>query len=611
MSSPSVLTQTIDKTHYIPAYTNEVAAFVGYFEKGPIDTPIFITDINQFKFVFGRGVDLHHNDWYQVYNYLQYASGLWVTRTSGNRPSNASNEDTPLINTKEEFEEVYETLDTIGLKIIAQTPGAWGNLLSVGVVSYDQWANNEEVAHGIYAQNLFTFFEKGYVAVCVFRKDKLVERFYKTNETIGEINSESRYIYIKYNTNEDYITQRIDCNTGNYLVIIDLNETQELSFPNDLDKEYHLLVKSYLQTLDCNIGFGKLSIYDLNGTTDLPFMNDLDVDSTAEESKNYYTYYGSNIIELNGGGSNFPTDIDISNSYQIFENTEQYDLDIIIGNDKHNQAAVALAEKRRDCIAFIGIPPTFVEYLKLLMGPTNPQEVAYTQQGLVIGIRETKIPYKIGPDQIKKLNEYLSELSQSQYVHLTMNIKEQLDGFTGNYKLVNIAGDTAGLKSQASLVAPWSVGAGLERGRIKNANAIYFNVKDVNTYYKKGLNYVENNMLMSQKTYYTRPSAFGRISTRSLFNHIEKEVKKLLRYYVFEENTYRVRGIIASTVKRYLEDVKTNRGIDAGKVHVHGQGEEIIVDVYIKPTYVTEYIQLRMKNVGTDTISNILSNTIA
>lgn len=116
---------------------------------------------------------------------------------------------------------------------------------------------------------------------------------------------------------------------------------------------------------------------------------------------------------------------------------------------------------------------------------------------------------------------------------------------------------------------------------------------------------------MSQKTYFTKPSSFSRVNTRSLFNHIEKEVEKLLRYYVFEENTYRVRGIIASTVKKYLEDVKANNGIDAGRVEVKGKDQEIIVDVYIKPKYVTEFIQLRMTSVGSETISNILSSTIA
>lgn len=526
MSSPSVITQTIDKTTYIPSFTNEVAAFCGYFEKGPVDVPVFITDVNQFKFIFGRGVDLHHNDWYQVYNYLQYASGLWVNRTSGNRRWNACNEEKLYINTRGDFDEIYDSLSTNEIKFIAQTPGAWGNLLSVAIIQNGDFDANVQVSTNYRAKDIFSFFEENHYGICILRNDKIVEKYYLTAEDIETINNQSRYVYVK---------------------------------------------------------FSQISS----------------------------SFYGENVLKLTQGSTNFPTDIDIQNSYDLFENKNSYDLDIIIGNDKYNNAAVHLAEKRRDSIAFIGVPTSFIEYLKLLMGPGNPQETAYTQSGLVLGTRETKIPYKITEEHIRKLNEYISSVPQSQFVHFTMNIKEQLDGFTGNYKLVNIAGDIAGLKSQASLETPWTVNAGLERGKIKNVNKIFFNLKDIDNYYKKGLNYVQNNILMSQKTYFTKPSSFSRVNTRSLFNHIEKEVEKLLRYYVFEENTYRVRGIIASTVKKYLEDVKANNGIDAGRVEVKGKDQEIIVDVYIKPKYVTEFIQLRMTSVGSETISNILSSTIA
>jgi hypothetical protein len=610
MSSPSVLTQTIDQTHYIPNFTNEVACFAGYFEKGPIDSPVFITSINEFKFIFGRGIDLHHNDWYQVYNYLQYSSGCWVCRTSGAQYGNASNEDSIFINDSFEWQDQRDSIETYGLRFLAQTPGDWGNLISVAVVSFEQWDNNEEVYAGLYAQNLFTYFEPGYVGVCVFRKEKLVERFYKTDETFEEINDESKYIYTKFNQSNDSYIVRLDCNDESIWLILDLNKDLELNFSNDLNENYELLVKKYVELLDCNVG-DKISIYNLNINVELPFLNDLNLDPNAEVNKDYYTYYGDNIIRLSGGHANFPTDVDISRSYEIFENKESYDIDIIIGNDKYNNAAVNLAESRKDSIAFIGIPTSFITYLKLHMGEGNPQETAYTQTGLVIAVNETTIPYKVNDLILEEFNNYVASIPNSQYVHFTMNVKEQMDGFTNKYKLVNIAGDTAGLKAQASLTAPWSTGAGLERGFIKNANNMYFTVRNLDTYYKKGLNYVQNNSLMTQKTFYTKASSFNRVNVRSVFNHVEKETQKLLRYYVFEENTYRVRGIIASTIRKYLEDVKSSQGIDAGRVHVHGDGKEILVDIYIKPKYVAEYIQLRMRNIGAETISNYLSNTIA
>jgi hypothetical protein len=609
MTAPSVITQTIDKTTYIPNFTNEVACFAGYFEKGPIDEPIFITDINQFKFIFGRGIDLHHNDWYQVYNYLQYANGIWVTRTSGNTNYNATNEELVFINNKEHFNERYEFLDTPRIKILAQTPGAWGNLLSVAMITYDQWINNEEIKEGFFAKNLFTFFEEGYIALCVFRSEKLVERFYKTDEDFYEINEESKYIYIKINGNngnDDIITTRLDAENNTY-ELIDLNIELNLPFYRDLNINYESIIRTYKERIDCN---DYIAFFDFNNNIELPFIADLNENSKDLKYKEYVTYYGENIIKLQNGRSKVPTDLDIENSYNIYEE-EKYDIDIIIGNDKNNNAAVNLAEYRKDSIAFIGMPISFVEFLKIHTGSNNPDEIGYLPGGFAIAIQDIKIPFRFTDEHIEQVNEYIRLIPQSQYVHFTLNIKEQLDGFTGKYKTVNIAGDTAGLKAKASLDTPWSVGAGLEKGQIKNVNKIYLSVKDTDNYYKQGLNYIQNNKLMTQKTYYSKPSSFGRISTRSLFNHVQKEVEKLLRYYVFEENTYRVRGIIASTIKRYLEDVKVNQGIDAGRVEVRGQDKEIIVDVYIKPKYVTEYIQLRMSHTGGETISNILSNTIA
>ena len=607
MSSPSVTVQEIDKSHYVPNFTNEVGCFVGYFEKGPINKPIFITDINEFKFIFGRGIGLYHNDWYQVYNYLQYASGIWVSRTSGNKIFNASNDDVVYINDEDHFREQYNSIETFGLKIMAQTPGEWGNILSVAVISDEEYETNEEIYNGIYAQNVFNFFEPGYVGICIFRKGKLVERFYKTEETADDINTESRYIYIKYNKNLVNHNNRIDMNEGEGSHIIDLNQTIDLNFSNDLNVNYNALIKPSQNLYDMNTTSG---IYDLNTESLLPFLNDLNYNSSNRDYVEYYTYFGDNIIRLTGGSTNFPTDFDIQNSYDIFENKNTYDVDIIVGNDKHNNAAINLAESRRDAMAFIGIPTSFIEYMKLLMGPDS-QETAYSNTGLVLGTRETTIPFRLTDEVWTKFNEYVDSIQKSQFVHFTMNVKEQLDGFTGKYKLVNIAGDIAGLKSEASLKQPWSVGAGLERGRVKNIKNLFFGTSETDSFYKKGLNYIKNNILVTQKTYYTEPNSFSRVNIRSLFNHIEKEVQKLLRYYVFEENTYQVRGIIASTVRKYLEDVKVNNGIDAGKVHVHGKNNEIIVDVYIKPKFAIEFIQLRMKNVGSETITNLLSNTLA
>lgn len=534
MSSPSIQTIEIDNTSYIPNFTNEIAAYVGFFEKGPINTPVFISNINEFKFIFGRGLDMYHNDWYQVYNFLQYASGIWVIRASGWQQWNANNGDRIFINSKEDFEEIYDSISLVNnrFRIIAKTAGDAGNLLKIGIIDVTKWNENIHIGYGSYAKELFTYFEEDYQGIVIFRKDQIVEKFYIHYDDINTI--DSKYVYFKFNPLD---------HGGNYY--------------DDPMNEY-------------------------------------------------------NLIELSKGSVDFATDDDFRTAHDILKNKDTYDIDIIIGNQYDNQLAIDIAESRRDCIAFIGIPTTFLTFLKTEQDANN--DILYTEDGLIIVLDIYNTPKILNTEDILKLFDYINILTESQFVHFTANIKEQIDGFTGKKKLVNIAADVAGLKSKASKDYPWTPGAGLERGIILNGESIYMNIlsKDKDRLYKKGLNFIENGFLISQKTFLSVNSSFSRINIRSLFNHLEKTVEKILRRFIFEENRESVRRTIALEVKNVLKDMRVNRGIESGKVEVHkGKTDnEIIVDVYVKPLYVAEYIQLRITNVGTNTISDILSSTL-
>ena len=530
MSSPSVTSTTIDKSYYVPHITNEVACFVGHFERGPINLPIWITSVDQFKFIFGRGVDEYHQDWYQVFNFLQYSGGIWVVRTSGVRLYNANNGGDIYFNTFADWTENKDSVTVQGpIRFIARTPGIWGNLINVCTFTKNDWDNNVQLNTTTKAKDVLEFFEDNYVGIAVFRNNTLVEKYYVTLDEISKINDDSLYIYVKLN---------------------DTTTVQQLSL------------------------------------------------------------YGQNKIVLAGGYNTFPTDMDFKVSYGLLENVNEYEIDIVIGNEKANELAIEFAETRKDCIAFIGLPTVIVKYLKLLMGLGNPQEVAYFKNGNMIALNAYKIPNKLNDIAKTKINKYINSLPKSQYVHFTMNAKVQLDMFTNTYKTVNIAADIAGLKAQTSLSTPWIASAGLEKGSIKNLQKMHITMtdKENDEYYKKGLNIMKNNTLMSQKTFYDRPSSFNRVNIRSLFNHIERNTKKILHKFVFEENTLRTRQIIASHIKQYLENVRINRGITDARVYVRaGENNEIIIEIAVKPTYVTEFVTVRMINAGTNTMTEIIS----
>jgi hypothetical protein len=526
MELPSVKVIEQDYSHYYPPYTSEVACFVGFFEKGPINQPQFIYDINQFKEIFGRGIELYQNSWYQIYNYLAYAAGVWVCRTAGLHKYNSNNSgSTYYINSKEEFEEMYDILPEN--LIISQTAGENGNLMSVAVFLKDAWTDNEIIGYDYRATDIFDFFQDNRVGICVFRKEKLIKSYYfDTRNDVEDINTELN------------------------------NQDSELYFKFET------------------------------------FSNN----------------FGDNIIKLENGHVDFPSDIDLEESHEIFKSKEDYNIDIVIGNEFHNQGAIDIANSRKDCIAFIGIPVHYFKFLKLVEG-----HVLHNHEGKPIAThyKRTRNKLKFIKDD---LLEYIDSLEESMFVHLTANVKQQYDGFTDKNILINLAGDAAGLKSQASLSTPWTPGAGLERGQILNGESLQLNLnkEEKGTLHALGCNIVENSIILTQRTFITKATSFDRINVRSLFNHIEKEVVKYLREYIFEENSLYIRRQITYEVKRILEDARAARGIQAGFIEVHpseSNPNEITVDVYIKPTYMVEYIHLRMNNVGTNTISEIVSST--
>lgn len=529
MKSPHTKIIEIDKSHYIPHETNEIGMFIGHFERGPIDYPIFITSIDQFKFLFGRGIGIYHQDWYQVYNYLQYTSGIWVCNAGGTRKSNSNNASEIIINTYDDWKNAYDLLAVNKIRIVARTPGIWGNLINIAIIDKTIWDNNSIVHGNIKAQEIFTFFEDGHVGICVFRGNLLVENLYIDISTsiknIEEVNTTSIYIYAK--------------------------------------------------------------------VQDSTLLSEI-------------IYYNTTIMKFNNGFSSFPTKFDFERTYNLF--SDDYSIDIIIGNEKDNILAVNLAEYRKDCIAFLGLPTKEINYLAINIENTN-DEILYTTNSCIIALQRFDFPKKMTEYSLNILNRYIASLGTSEYVHFTVNIKLQYDMFTDTLKLVNIAADTAGLKAQASLEQPWVVSAGLERGIIKNLDKIHLilNKKEVNSFYKKGLNITDNNILMSQRTMTTKPTAFNRINVRSLFNHLKKESVKILNRYIFDENTIRLRQSIGTDIKLYLEGIQINKGISRGRVHVYTQNNTIYVDIIIQPTYTVEQITIRMINTGTGIISEIIN----
>lgn len=456
--------------------TQNIALFVGEFEKGNINEPVLITSALEFKLTFGRALDFNFNSWYQVYNYLQYPGSpkIWVCRTSGLGDT------------------IESTANNNGN--IASSPGTWGNLLTVEIY------NNLDYNNSNYLKEIFGLYNNSNYYIIVKRKDTIVEKF-------------------SINNSDDIKSQ-------------------------------------YLKEVNLERG-----VYELSGGINIP-----------------------------------ATETDYENSLNIFTK-EDYEIDLVISVEEFNEIAIEFVESRKDCVVFCSIPRRYVQYLLV------NSSVLTTENNDLIVLKDYKLKNKLDENDYNNIKEYISTLQKSSYCFLSFGFKYQIDKFTDKKRLISLSGDLAGLKSAASFTNPWSIGAGLERGRIKDY--VYLPMKvpknKSDELYKLGVNVIENGILMSQKMFNNTGT---RMNQRNIFNYLERKCEKLLRRHIFNLNDLRLRGLIASELKLLLEDMMVNRGIEAGKVIVSTSGtnnfNNIVINIYIKMINISEIVKIGLSNTGTN-----------
>lgn len=302
------------------------------------------------------------------------------------------------------------------------------------------------------------------------------------------------------------------------------------------------------------------------------------------------TCLNDEVVTLEGGTYEDVTEGDILTAYEVWENKEEVDIDIVIGNELDDgNAAFNLADGRKDCIAFIG---TQYNIVGKKAADANAQVI--TNRG----------------DR------------NSMFACYASNYKFQYDRYNDKNRWVNLAGDIAGLRAQTSSArASWWASAGLERGQIKNAIKLAYNPNQQqrDALYKKNINPVvtfpgQGTVMWGQKTLLSKPSSFDRVNVRGLFNTLERSLAKMAKYQVMEFNDNFTRNRIVSMIKPFLGTVQAGRGIEDFMIICDSSNNtpdvisrnQLIVDCYIKPTYAAEFILLRFTNAGTNNFSEIV-----
>lgn len=299
------------------------------------------------------------------------------------------------------------------------------------------------------------------------------------------------------------------------------------------------------------------------------------------------------IAKLSNGQDSTPGIDDIEAAYEIFDNKEEVDIDIVIANELSPKTALNLAIKRADCIAFVGCP-----------------------KSASVGLKAT-----LATAENIKFRTSLN--ANTSFGVLSSNYKYQYSNEMQKYIWVNLAGDIAGLRAQTSYNRDaWWASAGLERGQIKNAAKLAYSPTNAqrDLLYKNNINPVVNFpnlgiLNWGQKTLLNKESSFNRVNVRSLFNVLERALAKMAKYSLFEFNDSFTRNYIVSLIKPFLAGVKAGRGIQDYLVICDETNNTpqvlannmLVIDVYIKPTYVAEFIHLNFVNVGTNSFSIAIS----
>jgi phage tail sheath protein FI len=190
------------------------------------------------------------------------------------------------------------------------------------------------------------------------------------------------------------------------------------------------------------------------------------------------------------------------------------------------------------------------------------------------------------------------------------------DSYAGKQCWVPSSGFGAAAMARTDAVAfPWFAPAGFTRGLVSFANdiAINPNQKQRDELYKANINPIaqfpgSGIVIFGQKTLQKKPSAFDRINVRRLFLSLERPTKQLARQFVFEQNSEFTRTRLVNALTPLFERAKNNEGLfdylivcdERNNTPAVVDANELVVDIYLKPTRTAEFILVNFYATRTD-----------
>ena len=295
-------------------------------------------------------------------------------------------------------------------------------------------------------------------------------------------------------------------------------------------------------------------------------------------------------------GSLTATLAELSDGYDLFENTENFKVDfLLMGSAAYNisdaqalaNKLISVAELRKDAVAFIS------PYRGAALSDTSVQ---------------TDVTVKSAATITDNVIEFYASVASSTYAVFDSGYKYMYDRFSNTFRYVPLNGDIAGLCARNDINNfAWYSPAGTSRGAILNAVKLAYNPSKTqrDRLYSNRINPVifspgSGIILFGDKTGFGKASAFDRINVRRLFIYLENAISQAAKDSLFEFNDEITRTNFVNTVEPFLRDVQAKRGIfdyvvicdETNNTAAVIDNNEFVADIYIKPARSINFIGL-------------------
>jgi len=294
---------------------------------------------------------------------------------------------------------------------------------------------------------------------------------------------------------------------------------------------------------------------------------------------------------LSGGTDDYAyTAGEVQAGYDLFLDTEDTTVDfVLMGGDAANeadtiakaQAVAAIANSRKDCIAFVS--------------PWSGAQIA-TSGGAAL----------TPANQLANTLSFMDNIASSSYVVKDSGLKYTYDRFNDKYRYIGCNGDVAGLcVSTSAILDDWFSPAGQSRGGLQNVVKLAFNPNKAqrDDLYTSAVNPIvafpgAGPILFGDKTALASPSAFDRINVRRLFLNVEKRARALAEGVLFDQNDEVTRSGFSSSIGSYLAEVQARRGVtdylvvcdETNNTPEVIDRNEFVAELYLKPTRSINYV---------------------